>query len=865
MRHALVAVGKNQRNVVTLIRMKLKHYQEKVLKELKEYLSSLSTFKAKYEKALQFDADMAKDYNFPKRAWENSTGRTIYHSKTNGLGEPLPDIYLKVPTGGGKTILACHSIDLIQKTYLESQTGLILWIVPSTQIYRQTITALRNREHPYRQILDISSGGRTLIKEKAELFNRLDVEEHLVVLMLMLPSASRQNKETLRMFRDSGGFTDFFPPEDNFKGHEELFKLFPNLDCFTMPGEVFGTQIKTSLGNTLRLLKPFIIIDEGHKAYSETALDTIRNFNPSFILELSATPPPHSNDLVKITGRELHDEEMIKLDIHLINKTTPKWQDTLLSSFEKLAELEKIAREYEANTGKYIRPSCLIQVERTGKDQRDSKFIHAEDAKEFLIKKCNVPMEQIAIKSSEKDDIEGIDLFANDCPIRFIITKQALQEGWDFSFAYVLTILTNPTSATGITQLVGRILRQPFGQKTQIRMLDECYVFTFKQNASKLVREIKIGLESEGLGDIAGRIVTDEGAVDDGLFKEVDIEYRPGFKKFKGKIYLPKFVIQEKESWRDINFDIDLLSEIDWEAIELTEVSNITLNPDQRVGEIDLTIGYPEENWNELIQRGVVKSKGTLEIDETFLARQLGDLIPNPWIAYKKGDDALAILRKKYKSHVNKTIVEANFVFIIEELKKIIEKERNRLAEDVFHKLIDSKKLFFFLLEGKGHHQIPSRIKVKGNKQLVQADNSPIQRSLFEQSFEEEYNETEKRVAIYLDEQEKLLWWYRNISRQHYHIQGWKKNKIYPDFITAGKDQEDETDYSTVYVLETKGVQLKANDDTRYKESVFALCNELGAKKPWKELFDGFPDHNFEFQVVFEDEWQNKINFLLEN
>lgn len=845
--------------------MRLKLYQEKVITQLKEYLSVLSDFRVKYKKALEYDADMARDYNFPRRAWENATGRSIYYSKTNGLGEPLPDIYLKVPTGGGKTLLACHTIDLVQKTYLESQTGLVLWIVPSTQIYRQTISALKNREHPYRQVLDISSGGRTLIKEKAELFNRLDVEEHLVILMLMLPSASRQNKETLRMFRDSGGFTDFFPPEDNFKGHEELVKLFPNLDCFSMPGEVFGTQVKTSLGNTLRLLKPLIVIDEGHKAYSETALNTIRNFNPSFVLELSATPPPNSNELVRITGRELHDEEMIKLDIHLINKTTPKWQDTLLSSFEKLNELDKKAKEYEANTGKYIRPSCLIQVERTGKDQREGKFIHAEDVKEFLIKKCNVPIDQIAIKSSEKDDIEGLDLFSPDCPIRFIITKQALQEGWDFSFAYVLTILTNPSSATGITQLVGRILRQPFGQKTHILNLDECYVFTFKQNASKLVREIKMGLESEGLGDIAGRIVSDEGATDNSLFKEKELDYRPGFKKFEGKIYLPKFVIQEKESWRDVNFDVDLLSQINWDDIDLENVSNITLNPDQRIGEIDLTIGYPEENWNELIQRGVVKSKGTLEIDETFLARQLSDLIPNPWIAYKKGDEALAILRKKYKSHENKTIVEANFVFIIEELKKIVERERNRLAEEVFRKLIDDKKLFFFLLAGKGHHQIPSRIKVKGNKQLVRVDNSPIQKSLFEQSFDEEFNETEKRVAIYLDEQEKLLWWYRNISRQHYHIQGWRKNKIYPDFITAEVDLKDKTDYSTVYVLETKGVQLKANDDTRYKESVFALCNELGSKKPWKELFDDFPDHDFEFQVVFEDEWQSKINLLLVN
>lgn len=843
--------------------MKLKHYQEKVLKELTEYLKALAQGNAKYRKYLDMEPDLAKDYNYPKRAWEAATGRGLYYSKTNGLGEPLPDIYLKVPTGGGKTFLACHSIDLIQKNFLESQTGLILWIVPSTQIYRQTIKAMKDREHPYRQILDISSGGRTLIKEKTELFTRNDVEENLVILMLMLPSAARQNKETLRMFRDSGGFTDFFPPEDNHHGHEKLHQLFPNVDCFSTADQVFGTLVKTSLGNVLRILKPLVIIDEGHKAYSETALDTIRNFNPSFVLELSATPPPKCNELVRITGRELHDEEMIKLDIHLINKSTPHWEDTLVSCIEKLAELEKKAIEHESNTGQYIRPSCLIQVERTGKDQREARYIHAEDVKDFLIKKCNIPEPQIAIKSSERDDIEGIDLFSKECPIRFIITKQALQEGWDFSYAYILTILTNPSSSTAITQLVGRILRQPYGQKTKERLLDECYVYTFKQNASKLVKEIKHGLESEGLGDIAGRIISDAPEAQSDLFKTVDIDYRPGFQRFKGKLILPKFVVQEKDSWRDLNFEIDILSQIDWESIDLSQVNTITLNPEQRIREIDLTIGYPEEDWNELIERGVVKNRGTMEVDEVFLARQLGDLIPNPWIAYEKGDEAIRMLREKYSKHENKRIVESNFIFIIEELKKIIEKERNRLAEDVFRKMLDEKRLCFFLIQGEGHHLIPSRIKIKGKKHLVRMDQSSIQKSLFDQTFEEEYNELEKKVAICLDEQEKLLFWYRNISRQHYHIQGWRKNRIYPDFIAAEKSDTDQTDYGSIYVLETKGIQLKANDDTRYKESVFALCNELGAKKAWKELIDDFPDHDFVFQVIFEDEWENEINQLL--
>ncbi len=842
--------------------MRLKHYQEKVLRTLKEYLRALSDYRAKYEKALEIDPDLARDYDFPKRAFADATQRAIYHSKTNGLGQPLPDIYLKVPTGGGKTLLACHSIDIIQKSYLKKQTGLVLWIVPSTQIYRQTIQALKDRMHPYRQLLDISSGGKTLIKEKTEMFNRLDVEENLVVLMLMLPSANRQNKETLKVFQDAGGFTDFFPAEDNYPAQDELLRYFPNLDCFGQEGAANffegRRQIKTSLGNALKVLRPLIVIDEGHRAFGELARNTVKNFNPSFILELSATPPPQSNELVKISGRELHEEEMIKLDIHLINKSSLEWKNTLLASFEKRNELERKAKEYEENTGEHIRPICLIQVERTGKDQRGTDFIHAEDAKEYLIKRCNVPESHIAIKSSEKDDIEGIDLLAKNCEIRYIITKQALQEGWDCSFAYLLCILTNPQSATGITQLVGRILRQPYARKTQVKELDECYIYTYKPNAATLVREIKNGLESEGLGDLAGRLVSDEGGNGSLHLKDKETSYRPGFKKFEGKIYLPKFVIQEKDSWRDIIFETDILNGIDWARIDIQEMGERILSSKQ-TKEQELTLGLSREEKELLQETGRLETQGTLELNEAFLARQLSDVVPNPWVAFELGKKALQILSGRY----DKEVLSSNFVFIIEELKKILEKEKNRLAEDVFRKLLDEQKLCFFLIQEKGHHFLPAHIQVKSNRQLVRSDNSPIQKSLFDYVPEEDLNDTEKAVAIYLDEQEQLLWWYRNRVRKDFHIQGWLRNKIYPDFITAKAVKAQPDEYETVFVLETKGVHLKENEDTLYKKNVFALCNELGAKRAWNDLFEEFPDQKFEFQVVYEDEWQNKINQMM--
>ncbi|MDI3311451.1 MAG: DEAD/DEAH box helicase family protein, partial [Thermoanaerobacterium sp.] len=564
--------------------MKLKEYQVKCLEQIKIYLENLTEAKDKYEKFLQIDPEMATEFDFPKKAWEkceikNLAGQPVaYQSKRNGLNEPLPNFCIKVPTGGGKTLLATHTIDLVNKIYLKHRTGLVLWIVPTQQIYCQTLNNLRNREHPYRQVLDLSSGGKTLILEKTDRFTPQDVEENLIIMLLMLPSANRQNKETLKIFQDAGGFDSFFPADDDYKAHEKLLGQYPNLDYFGERGSLF-VQVKTSLGNVLRILRPVIIIDEGQKAYSENAQRTIRNFNPSIVVELSATPPRGSNPIVHITGQELNREEMIKLDIHIINKATVNWRDVVLASVEKRNRLEQLAKQYEAKTGQYIRPICLIQVERTGKDQIDSGYIHAEDVKKYLINECGISPDEIAIKSSEKDDIEGIDLLSRDCQIRYIITKQALQEGWDCSFAYVLTVLTDTHSEMNITQLVGRILRQPYARKNSISELDESYVFCFRPNTNEILNNIKRGLEGEGLGDIAGRVVTDdENGSTISQVDKIEVRYRDKFRKFEGKIYLPRFIINDNGKWRELSYEMDILRRIDWMKVSLKEMENLMLS-----------------------------------------------------------------------------------------------------------------------------------------------------------------------------------------------------------------------------------------------------------------------------------------------
>ena len=164
----------------------------------------------------------------------------------------------------------------------------------------------------------------------------------------------------------------------------------------------------------------------------------------------------------------------------------------LSSKCRKRNSLEKLANNMNRKLGVYT-PNCLIQVERTGRNQVNSGYIHAEHVKNYLMNECGISSNEIAIKSSEKDDIEGIDLLSKECPIRYIITKQALQEGWDCSFAYVLTVLTDTSSEMNITQLVGRILRQPYAKKTKIIDLDESYVYCYRPNTNEILSNIKKG------------------------------------------------------------------------------------------------------------------------------------------------------------------------------------------------------------------------------------------------------------------------------------------------------------------------------------------------------------------------------------
>ena len=848
--------------------MILKDYQKRALDTVRDYVECLAKWRDKVA-----DLDPELDFDWAAKAWEKCGPSRQYVPRRNGLGRPLPTFCLKVPTGGGKTLMATKVIDVVHTHLHRRQTGLVLWIVPTTQIYNQTLKAMKDRDHPYRQQLDVLSAGRTLVLEKTSGFVRRDVSEKLCILLLMLPSANRRTKEQLRMFRDSGGFDHFFPPDDDVEGHKKLLTKVPNLDTFEQESGVWGCYVKTSLGNTLRLLQPLIVLDEGHRAYSRNAKKTLEGFNPCMIVELSATPPRDANVLVNIAGRELAAEEMVKLDLHIKNSGSPNWEDTLLVSIEHRKLLEEEARLHEAETGRHIRPICLIQVERTGRDQRRPGVVHAEDVREYLLRHPEIRPEHVAVKTSQKDELKVVDevggLLARDCPVRFIVTKQALQEGWDCSFAYVLAILTNPASKSALTQLVGRILRQPYAKKTGVPRLDESYVFCFQRRGTELLQEVRKGFGLEGLQGLEGKVVADD---EEGHFvpgEPVLARRRGRYRDAVRDFVLPAFMIKDGPGWRPVRYETDILSRVPWDDMDVRPLFDLPLGQ-AGGGSFDLRAGLDEE---EALTAPAVASAGAARegedvIDYYFAAGHLLNVMPNPWRGAEAAERVFEALAQKHP----RGQVRTSYMFVLEELRKHLEGERDRLSRAVFFDMLERGVMRFLVVaDDLTFNRPPAEVEIGSGKQANRTDGSQFVLNLYERTSEEDLNALEAKVATYLDQQARLFFWYRNRSRKDYYVQGWKPRRVYADFVFALKaegqegeaERSDDKGFGDVFVLETKGLHLKQSEDTDYKRSVFDTCSELAKQKEWAEFAPTMRDKVVRFEVVDEDEWQQRLNAML--
>ena len=824
----------------------LKPFQTATLSRLDAYLTELVKQRAQADKlasALRVaELDVSREMvDFPLKAWAAlkaadqlppAFAAQPHSSRFDGADRAIPNVCLKIPTGGGKTLLAAASVGRVFSKYLARHTGLVLWVVPNEAIYQQTLKTLKNRDHPYHQMLNVAGAGRVRILEKNSPLSRMDTDSHLCVMLLMLASASRQSKETLRFFRDRGNVLGYTPLEDDIEAHWRLLREVPNLDAYTSWGTsqaearaTKGSVVKSSLGNVMRLLRPMVVIDEGHHAYTETALKTIDGFNPCFMLELSATPRVSSdngsgsNILVDVRGTDLDEAEMIKLPIHVDMRGWPDWQSCLASSVGKLDELQTEAARFLSETNRYIRPILLVQVERTGKDLRDSGFIHAEDAKAYLLQ-LGLSEAQIAIKTSDRNDLnapENIDLLSPQCEVRAIITKQALQEGWDCPFAYVLCALAAGKEMRAMTQLMGRILRQPHVAKTGNQALDACYALCHDAKTGEVIKAIKQSLESEGMGDLGLAV---QGPAGEALTRKEVFTRRPQFARLR--IFLPRVTWVEhdekgRKRRRELAYESDVLSRVDWSLVELASLARDWI-PGAK-GEI----GQQLEVGLDVLEHPLAVSSrftgnATDALDRTRLVRGLLDIAPNGWWAW---DWVSGVVTRLNDRGFDERVLAASSASLLERLRVDVEAERDRLAQIVFNDCLGRGEVEFRLRADTTDYEIPNEfaLELSGKPALLMRDDAKaVEKSLFEPALTALADSgLERDVACYVDAQATVNWWHRNVARSQYGLQGWKRHKVYPDFVFA---QRTDAGPSRLVVLETKGMHLAGSGDTTYKQEL---------------------------------------------
>ncbi len=823
------------------MRFRRLEYQDRVLATLDTYITHLKAEKQRTDaiKALAAGkADLGLPIpDFTKSAWEalrdqgrlpESRSSIPFSPRTDGCGDPVPNAVLKVPTGGGKTWLAVSGVSRIMGRYLGRNTGFVLWIVPNEAIYRQTLKHLRDREHPYRQALDRAAAGRVRIMEKTERLDARDVRSNLCFMLLMLQSANRETQESLKMFRDRGDVHGFFPPEGDQQAHRRALERTRNLDAY---GGMLFPMVKDSLGNALRVIRPVVVVDEGHKAISDLAFGTLYGFNPCFVLELTATPKDvkrrggknprpgrHANLLVEVTGRELDREGMIKLPLNLEPRHGTDWQATLNAAITRLNALDDEARKYHADTNRYIRPIMLVQVERTGKDQRDSGRIHANDVKEWLLT-AGFDEPEVAIKTAEWNDLnepENQDLLSPTNRVRAIITKQALQEGWDCPFAYVLCALASSSNLSAMTQLVGRILRQPGAMRTGVKALDECHIITHHAETESVVEAIKRGLERDGLGDLHPQVHQGDDAAGHGIRK---INRRPAFASTE--IYLPKVMVRDSDQVRELDYGTDVLSRIDWRDFDPGGIAD-RIPDNARAADTQLRrVSLRDDDRDPFVDETVAGSGEVLALDPVHAVRMILDIVPNPFVGRRIVGRLLKRLRERGFDDPKLGSIAR---LVVEELRMGLDRERNARAEALFKGAVASGDIQFRLrLDGR-NWRMPVEVdttEAPDARQLVSGGGGPLQKSLFAPVYESEFNRAEREVAVYLDGEETLTWWHRNVARTQYGIQGWRKGKIYPDFLFAVRP---DGAAGRIVVIETKGDHLD-NLDTAYKREVLSFLS----------------------------------------
>jgi len=825
--------------------MELKKYQRLIIDDLQNFLRILNeerNISLAYEKhwaAKGFPISSA-DFN----------GMPPYKSTI----PQCPHVCIKVPTGGGKTFLACNALSTIYN-YLKTQNKLVVWLVPSTSILEQTLKNLKDASHPYRQKLNDLFSHRVEVYDKQEIlnaqsFNATSVKENLSIMVLSFASLRITNKEERKSYQNNGAYLSFF----NNDTDKNLLLDKQGVD-------------EMSLINVIRQLNPVCVVDESHNTQGDLSVEMLKDLNPSFILDLTATPRDNSNVITVADSMALKKENMVKLPVVVYNHN--RTEDVIESAINLQKNLEKIAIQNEANGENYIRPIVLFQAQSKGHE--DS--ITFQKLKEKLIKVYGLNEKHIAIKTATINELKQENLLSKQSAIRYIITVNALKEGWDCSFAYILATIANRSAPVEVEQILGRILRLPNASKQADKMLNMSYVFTCNVDFQKTLDNIVEALNKQGFSKFNTRdkaVVSMEYTIDESMLKvEEQQELFESEKEtdkpldelisdtYQSNVKKIEQIADEIKQRATVAYDNleQLANDLPDDALSTTPITDEMMQPikiREKYLEIVKEIAIPQfMRINE--QKSMLISDDYILVDKEWLLSNFKlsqestkinfdtitvnirevDLIAEGNKEYLPQAVKLnAKTREAIIKHINSLSAEHQInslaKMVIEAMGKMppitqpeLIKYTKRVIEDLdetkLAELKQSPELYAEKLKKKVQEFMIIHAEVEFEKRLntkivlkpfyyfppsINLVKSSPSGNLGLYTKEEAVNSLESKMKGALEEMDNIEFWHRNISRKGFEING--NINHYPDFIVYTKSKK-------IILIETKGEHLNAD------------------------------------------------------
>lgn len=442
----------------------LKKYQLATLAVLKSYLEAARTIG-------------------PRRAFDEMDKIGVKEARKyrplEGM-ETVPYVCLRLPTGGGKTLLSAHTAKISADAYLEREFPIVLWLVPTNTIRTQTLETLKKPGNPNYETLNAAFEGKVRVLDIAD-FAQLtpaDLHTHACVIVGTIQTLRVTNTDGRKVYAHNENLEPHFSGMPrNASGLERIEK-----------GDSKG-QIKFSFRNLLAWHRPLVIVDEAHNNTSSLSYEVLQRINAACVVEFTATPANDSNVLHNVSATELKAEEMIKLPIRLVEHKS--WEDAVRDSILTRQRLHDLARK----DSDYIRPIILFQAEEKGREVTKEVLLN------HLLEQEKIPRDKIAVVTGDQKGLDGINLFARDCPIDFVITVEALKEGWDCSFAYVFCSAASVHSKKDVEQILGRVLRMPYAKRRKEPDLNRAYAHVSRASWPNAIKQLHDRLVDMGFED----------------------------------------------------------------------------------------------------------------------------------------------------------------------------------------------------------------------------------------------------------------------------------------------------------------------------------------------------------------------------